>query len=142
MNVRAFIDTNVFIYIQRTDDLLKKRLAEQVVNHFDCVASTQVLNEICNIFTKKYPTPRQDIALFLQDIKDNCAVCLVTEDTINAALMIHERWQYSYYDALIVASALAKDCAYLISEDLQDGQIIDGRLQIVNVFQHPELLGT
>jgi predicted nucleic acid-binding protein len=140
MNGRVFLDTNVFIYIQRSDDPIKKKLAEQAANYFDCIASTQVLNEICNILTKKYPTPRQDIILFLQDIKDNCEVCLVTEDTINAALMIHERWQYSYYDSLIIASALASDCSLIISEDLQDGQIIDERLRIVNIFRHPELL--
>ena len=137
MQGRAFIDTNVFIYIQRTDDLIKKRLAEQAVNQCDCVVSTQVLNEICNILTKKYPTPRHEIALFLADIRGNCEVRLVTEDTIDAALMIHEHAQYSYYDSLIIASALASDCDYVISEDLQDGQIIDERLQIVNIFQHP-----
>jgi predicted nucleic acid-binding protein len=140
MQGRAFIDTNVFIYIQRTDDLIKKRLAERVVNQCDYVASTQVLNEICNILTRKYPTPRQAIALFLQDIRANGEVRLVTEDTIDDALRAHERWQFSYYDSLIIASALASDCDYVISEDLQDGQVIDGRLRIINIFKHPELL--
>ena len=140
MQGRAFIDTNVFIYIQRTDDLIKKRLAEQAIDQCDCVASTQVLNEICNILTKKYPTPLQEIALFLADIRTNSEVRLVTEDTIDAALLIHERWQFSYYDSLIIASALASDCGYIISEDMQDGQVINERLRIVNIFKHPELL--
>jgi predicted nucleic acid-binding protein len=140
MQGRAFIDTNVFIYIQRTDDLIKKRLAEQAIDQCDCVASTQVLNEICNILTKKYPTPLQEIAFFLADIRTNSEVRLVTEDTIDAALVLHARWQFSYYDSLIIASALASDCDYIISEDMQDGQVINERLRIVNIFKHPELL--
>ena len=55
MRARAFIDTNIFIYTQRTDSPIKRQIAEDAINCFDCVASTQVLNEIINVFTKKYP---------------------------------------------------------------------------------------
>ena len=140
MNDRAFIDTNIFIYIQRSDDIIKREISKRVINHFDCVASVQVLNEICNVLTRKFPTPRKDISLFLQDIKENCEIGIVTDVTIDAALAIHERWQYSYYDSVIIASALENNCDYIISEDLQDKQIIDNRLQIINIFQHPEIL--
>jgi predicted nucleic acid-binding protein len=133
MNDRAFIDTNVFIYLQRSDVLSKKKIAETAINTFDCVVSTQVLNEICTVLTKKYPTPIADIEIFLQDIKENCDVSVITEATIDAALTLHDRLRYSYYDCLIVAAALESDCDYLLTEDLQDGQVIDG-LTIRNIF--------
>ena len=42
---KAFIDTNIFIYIQRTDEPDKTKISEKTIDFFDCVVSTQVLNE-------------------------------------------------------------------------------------------------
>ena len=55
MSAKAFIDTNIFIYTQRTDNPEKRQIAEHTISYFDCIASTQVLNEIINVFTKKFP---------------------------------------------------------------------------------------
>jgi predicted nucleic acid-binding protein len=40
----------------------------------------------------------------------------------------------SYWDALILAAALAAGCDTLYSEDMQDGQIFEGRLTVKNPF--------
>lgn len=40
----------------------------------------------------------------------------------------------STHDALIVAAALASDCDVLLSEDMQHGMMVDGRLTIVDPF--------
>jgi predicted nucleic acid-binding protein len=45
----------------------------------------------------------------------------------------HER-EYYIYDALIIASALESSCLTLYSEDMHDGQVIDG-LTIRNPFR-------
>jgi predicted nucleic acid-binding protein len=50
------------------------------------------------------------------------------------ALNLAERYQYSYFDSLILASALEAGCQILYSEDLQDGQRIENQLTIVNPF--------
>jgi predicted nucleic acid-binding protein len=49
-------------------------------------------------------------------------------------LNLAERYQYSYFDSLILASALEAGCQILYSEDLQDGQRIENQLMIVNPF--------
>jgi predicted nucleic acid-binding protein len=41
---------------------------------------------------------------------------------------------YNYYDTLVIAAALEAGCATLYSEDLHDGQTIDGQLTIRNPF--------
>jgi len=46
----------------------------------------------------------------------------------------NHRRQQMIYDALIVASALEAGCTTLVSEDMQDGRVIDGRLTIRNPF--------
>jgi len=137
---KAFIDTNVFIYIQRTDEPNKTKISEKTIDFFDCIVSTQVLNETCNILTRKYPTPKEKVKRVLRSIEESCTMVTVTNDYPNRALDYHSKYSISYYDALMVVAALEAKCKYLISEDMQDGLIIDKKLQIVNIYKHTELL--
>jgi len=137
---KAFIDTNIFIYIQRTDEPDKSKISGKTIEFFNCFISTQVLNEVSNILTKKYPSTKDKIKRVLQSIQDNCTTVTVTNDYPARALDYHFKYSVSYYDALIIVAAIDADCKYLISEDMQDGLIIDKKLQIVNIFKHPALL--
>ena len=58
----------------------------------------------------------------------------ITAETHDAALRLAGQYGFHIYDALIVAAALEADCVTLYSEDLQSGQVIDGRLTIRNPF--------
>jgi len=46
---------------------------------------------------------------------------------------LQDRYQFSYWDSLIVAAAKVASCAYLLTEDLQAGQNLDG-IEVVNPF--------
>jgi predicted nucleic acid-binding protein len=46
---------------------------------------------------------------------------------------LQQRWRFGFYDSIIVASALSAGCTQLLSEDLQDGQRIEG-LVVKNPF--------
>lgn len=63
-----------------------------------------------------------------------CAIVPLALETHDLGLQIAERYGFSIYDALIVAAALRAGCRTLYSEDLQDGQTIDGRLVVRNPF--------
>jgi predicted nucleic acid-binding protein len=54
---------------------------------------------------------------------------------IERAWSLEDRYSFSWWDALIVASGLVGRCAYLLSEDFQDGQVIDG-MRIISPFTH------
>ena len=137
---KAFIDTNVFIYIQRTDEPNKTKISEKTIDFFDCVASTQVLNEVCNILTKKYPSSKEKIKHVLHSIQESCTMVTIGNDYPSRALDYHFKYSISYYDALMVVAALETNCKYLISEDMQDGLIVDKKLQIVNIYNHMDLI--
>ena len=137
---RAFIDTNVFIYIQRTDEPDKTKISERTIDYFDCIVSTQVLNETCNVLTKKYQSPKYEVKRVLHSIQESCTIVTITYDYPAKALDYHSKYSISYYDALMIVAALEADCKYLISEDMQDGLIIDQKLQIVNIYKHTDLL--
>ncbi len=53
---------------------------------------------------------------------------------VETAWMLLDRYRFSYFDSLILTSALAANCQILYSEDLQHGQVIDGRLTIISPF--------
>ena len=55
--------------------------------------------------------------------------------TICKAVELKESYGYSYYDSLMLASALESDCDIILTEDMQDGQIIENRLKIINPFE-------
>ena len=59
---------------------------------------------------------------------------------IRAAWALAERYGYSHFDSLIIATALATHCATLYSEDLQHRQVIDGRLTIIDPFKEDTVL--
>ncbi|GHV80598.1 DNA-binding protein [Spirochaetia bacterium] len=140
MSVKAFFDTNIIVYTQRTDAPDKTRIAESALAHFDAVVSTQVLNELCNIFTKKYPKPLADMEQLLDSIADTLPVVTITPPLVRHALRLHHRYSISYFDALMAAAAIHAGCTYLFSEDMQDGLIIEGTLTIVNILTHIDLL--
>jgi predicted nucleic acid-binding protein len=137
---KAFIDTNIFIYFQRSDDLTKHQISEDTLNFFDCVVSTQVLNEICNLLTKKFSVPLSDIRQFLQDIVGTSEVIVISDDLISKALCLLEQYCISYYDALMLVAALESDCKYFISEDMQDGLVVQDKLTIINIYKHTDML--
>jgi predicted nucleic acid-binding protein len=134
MSDKAFFDTNVFVYAIIQDDSRSDH-AEELIAQGGTV-SVQVLSEFAAVARRKTKMPWVEIRRALDGIKVLCPDPLpITLDTHGEALAIAERYSYRIYDALIVASALEARCAILYSEDMQDGQVIDGRLTIRNPFR-------
>jgi len=132
---KAFIDTNVFIYYQRADNPHKQAIAKNLLETNNCVASTQVINEISNILTKKYPTLEKEIELFLQDVTEYYEIITTSVSLTFSALKIHFKHKFSFFDSLIIAAALEANCNIIYTEDMQHGQVIDNTLKIVNPFR-------
>jgi predicted nucleic acid-binding protein len=63
-----------------------------------------------------------------------CSVEAVTVAIHDRGLAIDERYRYSFYDSVLVFSALLAGAKVLYSEDLQDGQVFDSQLRGVDPF--------
>jgi predicted nucleic acid-binding protein len=134
MIASAFFDTNVFVYAVVQDDP-RSQQAEELIAEGGTV-SVQVLNEFVDVVGQKAKMPWDEVRFAIENIKALCPDPLpVTLDTHKEALAIAEKYGYRIYDALMVASALEARCTILYSEDMQDGQVIDGRLTIRNPFR-------
>jgi len=135
MNVRAFLDTNLIVYMYSETEADKRDIAYKCLNGNDCVISTQSLNEASNVWTKKYKLPTNTIKRYLQNVEQVCdEVITVQKHTVYMALDLKEKYGYSFFDCLMLASALESVCAIILSEDMGDGQIIENTLKIVNPF--------
>lgn len=135
---KVFVDTNVFIYAYDRSDGAKHELAGEIItglwNSGNGVTSTQVLQEFFVKVTRKIPQPMEG-GLAKEIIADLLKWDLVINDgeSILDAVDIHLRYGYSFWDALIIESALEAGASFLLSEDLSHGQTLRG-LTIRNPF--------
>ena len=134
MRDKAFIDTNILIYLYSEDEPRKASVSLQVINNYDCVISTQVLNEFSNVCIKKLNKTIEEIKLAIDEIVNGFSLVNIDKETITVALDIHNKYNYAYYDSLIVASAILSKCKYLLSEDLSNDQVIANQLTITNIY--------
>ena len=131
---KAFLDTNIFIYMYDASQPERKETSLLLLDANDCITSTQAINEISNVLLRKLKRPFPEVIQVLEDIYLVCEVKLLQKATIFRAIGLMERYGYSYYDCLMLASALENDCSVLYSEDMQDKQIIENRLRIINPY--------
>jgi predicted nucleic acid-binding protein len=134
MSGRAFFDSNVLIYAMVSGDSRRER-AQQLLAHGG-VISVQVLNEFVSVARRKMHMPWEDVIEALNAVRILFATPVaIAIDTHDAALKIARQYGFGIYDALIVACALKSKCTTLYSEDMQDGQVVEGKLTIRNPFR-------
>ncbi len=129
---KAFIDTNVLIYLLSADSHKADR-AEGIVREGGLI-SVQVLNELTNVARLKRHLSWTEVDEFSLLIRSLCPVEPLTLDTYSNGCRLAKRYRLSVYDAMIAASALIGGCIILYSEDMQDGLLIDGQLSVCNPF--------
>ncbi len=134
MSDRVFFDSNVLLYTLVEDDP-RQAVATRLLAEGDTI-SVQVLNEFATVARRKLKLSWFEIGETLSALRSLCPPPLpLTVATHETALALASRHNFAFYDALIVASALEAGCATLLSEDMQDGQVIEGRLTIRNPFR-------
>lgn len=141
----VFVDTNVLIYSEdgRLPDKQAQALAWLRVlwQRRAGRLSNQVLNEFYTNVTRKITPPMQagDARAEVRRYQ-RWQPWAIDHPTVETAWSVESRFGFSYWDALIVASAQTLGCRYLLSEDMQHGQVVDS-VQILNPFLvGPEIL--
>jgi len=136
---RVFVDTNVIVYAYDKDAGKKHRIAADIMKDLWRsglgTISTQILQEFFITLTKKISAP-MDISVVRETIRrlSKWDVAIIDVDTIIRATELQERYNYSFWDSLVVAAAIASGVRTIFSEDLSDGQTIEG-ITIKNPFQ-------
>jgi predicted nucleic acid-binding protein len=132
-NPGDFLDSNILVYAFTIDP---RAATAQALLERGCIVGVQGLNEFTNIAKRKLGMTWAEVRDALSAIRTICGTIVPMDVETHAdALRIAERYGYSIFDALMIASALRADCGILWSEDMQDGLVIDQRLRIANPFR-------
>lgn len=137
MTDKVFFDSNIFVYgsDKACPDKMKiaRNLIASVAEKGNGVISTQNLQEFYNASTKKLRRDKNEVKENVEQIAELFPVVQINVPLITKAVDLQIRYQLSFYDALIVATASKENCVICYSEDLNNGQIYDG-VKIINPF--------
>jgi predicted nucleic acid-binding protein len=139
MSDKYFIDTNILVYCfdDRQPDKKVRSLAlvADALQTGNGIISWQVIQEFLNVATRKFlvPLKTEDAKVYLQKVLHPLCRVFPDLELYQTALDVLGKTGYSFYDSLIMASALQGGCTILFSEDLHHGHQVDS-VKIVNPF--------
>jgi predicted nucleic acid-binding protein len=136
MTAPVFVDSNIFLYAVDDADPLKQRVArdwraELWKSRLGRI-SFQVLNEFYVNAVRLKPAASDEARAEVRDLLAWNPV-VVDAAVIERSWKLQDRYRLSFWDSLIVAAAKTASCGFLLTEDLQNRQKLDG-VEVVNPF--------
>jgi predicted nucleic acid-binding protein len=128
---RFFLDSNIIIYALGKE-LDKKAIAQNLLNQTPLL-STQVLTEVSNVCLKKLKLNHDLTQEWISLLSAQTEIICITPEIIQYALEVSKKYQYSFYDSLIISASIHANATILYSEDMQNGQQIE-TIRIINPF--------
>lgn len=137
MNAPVFVDSNVLIYAVDEANPKKHESARlwrsELWKSGRGRVSFQVLQEFYVNVTRKWPGAREHAQAEIRNLLTWRPV-VIDQPILEDGWHIQDRHRISFWDALIVAAAKASSCKFLLTEDLQADQELDG-VVVVNPFR-------
>lgn len=132
----VFLDTNVLIYAAQRSDKVKQKKAQEIIKELtskkQSVISTQVVSEFIAVAKRKLECSDSSLRRLISQFTAFNVTPVDFPDT-SRALEVSILNKISYWDALIVVSALKSKCSIICTEDLNSGHKIEG-IEIFNPF--------
>jgi predicted nucleic acid-binding protein len=130
---KVFIDTNIFAYASDKNNPQKQKIAQDLLSKLtDCVISTQVVQEFFSVATRKLNIEPLKARLIIKTF-EKFEIIPITLKLVHEAIDLHILDKIQFWDALIIAAACSANCSEVLTEDLNEGQIISG-VCVVNPF--------
>lgn len=137
MNVeRISIDTNILIYAIDADAGNRHKMAIKVLERAitcDCLLTLQVLSEFFNVLTRKNQVSVHDATKHVEAFMEIFPVVAAKQDTLKQAIRMVSEHSFSFWDAMLFATAEEGDVNILLSEDFQHGRLVRN-MRVVNPF--------
>jgi predicted nucleic acid-binding protein len=134
-NGLAFVDTNIWLYaFIRGQSAERTLVAQAIISNRRFLISTQVISEVCINLIRKASFSEPQVRELAAAFFEKHTVILPNEEIIPFASTLRERHGLAYWDSLLISTASSAGATQFYSEDMQDGQVFEGRLQIVNPF--------
>jgi predicted nucleic acid-binding protein len=120
--------------ILQGQDAEKNKIARTIIKECEIAISTQIINEMCVNLIKKVGFSETEIQNLIAAVHRKYSVFELSRDILLQASQIRDVHSFSFWDSIVAASALDCDANYLISEDMQNGFLLENRLKIINPF--------
>ena len=132
----CFVDSNIWLYafISNPEEEQKSETAKKIILTENIAISTQVINEVSVNLIKKAKFSESLIRELVQDFYSSYQVTNIDSIIQMNASKLRQNYCFSYWDSLIVASALKAGAEILYSEDMQNGLIVNDVLTVINPF--------
>ncbi len=136
-NQKILLDTNLWVYLYASNAGTKVAKTKQLIDeHFQVIiVSTQILGELYYVLTRKGFQSKEHAKEIVIKTVATFPVVGISAVNVVKALEVQTRYNYSYWDSLLIATALLNEVVILYSEDMQHNQLIDKQTKIVNPFQ-------
>ena len=135
-NQRSFIDSNIWLYaFVEADNAAKTKQAQNLIRSVEPIISTQVINEVCVNLIRKAGFTEEQIHLLVISFFAKYTIIQLDRAILLHASQLRSRYSLSFWDSIIVASAINASATYLYSEDMQDGLLVAQQLRIINPFK-------
>ena len=139
MNNTLFtLDTNILIYAFDKQAKMRHELAVNMLEKamsLNCILTLQALSEFFYACTRKGIMPIREALDQIKDWQTLFPVAVAKPNTLNRAIVWVERYQLGFWDAMLLETARSAGASVIFTEDLQDGQEIEG-IKIMNPFIH------
>lgn len=133
------MDTNVLVYSFDTTEPRKQQIAQEIIRYAlhtqRGVISTQVVQEFLNLALRKFAKTMStaDARQYLLSVLGPLCQQFPSISFYDQALSLQLETGYSWYDSLVVASAIEAGCTSLLSEDMQHNRKVRN-VTIINPF--------
>ena len=134
---KVFFDSNILIYSVDEKDSRKNEIAMKLLSNASIskngIISTQSLQEFYNVATKKLKLSSKVAKNYVELFSKQFYVTEISVPLILDAIDISIKTQFSFWDSLILSTANDSGCIIVYSEDLNNGQIVNGS-KVLNPF--------
>ena len=139
---KVFIDTNIWVYLllnTNTEPNKKHYIAQQLLEkelvESRVCTSVQAINELYWTLIKKYKIDESTIKEKTDSIIQIVDVFSLTVNIYNKSFLLREKYNISFWDSLMIGSAIENEADIFYSEDMAHEQIISNQLKIFNPFK-------
>jgi predicted nucleic acid-binding protein len=125
-------DTNILVYAFGKQNDKRKHVAKDIIS--DCnIISLQVINETAYVLLRKFNFDIIEVEKVVRFVNRHFLISDLNMNIFEQTLKIADKYGFSFWDSMIIASALKNQCNILFSEDLNHGQMIESKLTLIKV---------
>lgn len=134
-----FLDSNLWVYLLGKEDEKKYLKIKSLVERLNIVVSTQAISETSAVLKKKFAFTEDGIKAVVDFFYDEFVVVSLDiqkfREMFTKASDLRIRYQFPYWDSLLISTALLSGCHIFFSEDGHDDLLVEGKLRVINPFK-------